>query len=314
MAHEHILINNSLSVNTNLDEDNKLSQSSSTGCSGLCSRYASWLQLSNYNLNNFLGSTFLDAYHLFLLRCFITLWFSIALICIWIYEAGVDYPVFLTNQSYCMILAYFISQVIVGYRNRDLFNEYRRIKLEQPLINPNSAFDRALPSHWYFIPIILFDLLSALVVIVTIVYWALLAPTSKGNPIYFLNFQVHAFNTIIYWTDLALNHMKLNYRHITIVYLFGLYYIIFAWIYHAASKVWIYAFLDFYKLGNLLVYAAILLSPPLFYSLHKFILQKKLAHAESKYQNSNEEEIYLNNAQYSRFGDNAPMHVDNTDL
>ena len=195
---------------------------------------------------------------------------------------------YFTNLSFISMGVYFVAVLVVSWRHKAASN-----RPPPPLHQPTSDIEMAempdlggvpsqsdpcishnsstnMDSHvtriicW--IISLHFVVLAASSILVTLVYWTLLAEPQATSLGMFSNLSVHALNVVIMLAELALNAVRIRVGAIFIYLVVLMFYVFWAWIASEIwtdpkspdSKFWVYAFLRLSEPKNGVFYVGIL--------------------------------------------------------
>eukprot|EP00698_Gefionella_okellyi_P004298 TRINITY_DN13981_c0_g1_i1.p1 TRINITY_DN13981_c0_g1~~TRINITY_DN13981_c0_g1_i1.p1 ORF type:complete len:300 (+),score=23.90 TRINITY_DN13981_c0_g1_i1:69-968(+) len=154
---------------------------------------------------------------------------------------------FFTNLTYICQLAYFVFALVLSVIHQIL-----------PSVLASTR------SHWFFYGLqIFYECLTPNAIIVTIVYWTLLAPANPSGT----TFLVHAVNSPMMLLETMFNHIDHVPLHVIFQVSTALIYMFYSWIWYGAANLWIYTFLDWSSRWAAAFYIGLLIAFVIFYFL-----------------------------------------------
>eukprot|EP00455_Lapot_gusevi_P045947 TRINITY_DN595_c0_g1_i1.p1 TRINITY_DN595_c0_g1~~TRINITY_DN595_c0_g1_i1.p1 ORF type:complete len:252 (+),score=31.25 TRINITY_DN595_c0_g1_i1:88-843(+) len=198
----------------------------------------SWIKFEGLCATDFVSSPVVPSSVLLAVRTAFFLWNSIVLLYIYSIEWGnlaLPLPVYLTFQSYTIICFYFFLTLLVTYQNRTIYKmtvSYSVNTIErQPLTT-------SMKIMW-----VLFEMFAPLALFVTLIYWSLIYPKEQQVRMW-SDVHIHAVNSFVMMTELALNRLVFVPTHVIFMLTFGAYYLVWGFIVNAIWGKWAYYFLD----------------------------------------------------------------------
>ncbi|KAJ9088400.1 hypothetical protein DSO57_1023630 [Entomophthora muscae] len=137
--------------------------------------------------------------------------------------------------------------------------------------------------HWTFrfLYYLHYQINVVLSFVVTLVYWSILAKpdlaVNKGTASLFTSISMHAFNSVIIFTEVALGSNPFVLSHIVLALPFVYLYLPYAFLIHAIHGFWIYSFLDYtaHPITTLITIAMVIVVSVLYYVFMWFVHSKR---------------------------------------
>ncbi|ESP04551.1 hypothetical protein LOTGIDRAFT_237304 [Lottia gigantea] len=192
--------------------------------------------------------------------------------------AGVPWSAFLTNWTYVALTIHMLLHFIVAlttfiYRaikgtsfisptDKEVHEQCfqgksRQSNYENTEESARSGDDSMVPPKFYILHAIVwlsYNYVSSNALMVTIIFWSVLAPGMEAEASSMENVQLHIINTVIVFLEQCLSPIPIRLLHIIYPILYGLIYVIFS----AAYDKTIYSILDWSKPGTAMMYVSII--------------------------------------------------------
>jgi len=225
-----------------------------------------WHELYKVDL---ITSPFVSTKVLYFWRCLALLWNLPAVIYILIQswashtddEGKYSAPIGMTMSwlSYAFICLYLFLMIAITFKHRMLYNQASSYSYE---LLDREPLTRTMRLAW-----VMFELLFALAIMVSTLYWSLLFPKQTHGKLDWTNFHIHAANSFVMLVELLLSRMIFQSRHLLFLLLGGGVYFIFAICFQAVSGRYIYFFLDYTEPAAGYFYPLAVTAPILFFYL-----------------------------------------------